>query len=122
MREARSSQRLTLVAPFADEVEAALEERVVGRSWGSGEGEDGGGEGRSGLLFGVGLGGLGRDRGKDEVVRVGELPGVVGGVADEVAVDADGVFFGVEIDAGEPELAVGGTGVGAAGGGRHRGR
>ena len=51
------------------------------------------------------------------MVGVGELPGVVGGGADEVAADADGVFLGVEIDAGEPELAVGGAGVGAAGGG-----
>jgi hypothetical protein len=51
------------------------------------------------------------------VVGVGELPGVVGGGADEIAADANGVFLGVEIDAGEPELAVGGAGVGAAGGG-----
>ena len=51
------------------------------------------------------------------MVRVGELPGVVRGGADEIAADADGVFLGVEIDDGEPELAVGGAGVGATGGG-----
>jgi hypothetical protein len=67
-------------------------------------------------VFGVGFGWVGWDRGEDEVVGVGELPGVVGGGADEIAADADGVFLGVEIDAGEPELAVGGAGVGAAGG------
>ena len=37
---------LTLVAPFADEMEAALEERVVVGRWRSSEREDGGGEGR----------------------------------------------------------------------------
>ena len=51
------------------------------------------------------------------MVGVGELPGVVGGGVDEVAAHADGVFLGVEIDEGEPELAVGGARVGAAGGG-----
>ena len=50
------SAGLTLVAPFADDVEAALEERVVGRRRGSGEGEDGGGERRGGLVFGIGFG------------------------------------------------------------------
>ena len=53
------SRWLTLVAPFADEVEAALEERVVVGRRGSSEGEDGGGEGRGGfggLVFGVGFG------------------------------------------------------------------
>ena len=75
---------LTLVAPFADEVEAALEERIVVGRRGSGEGEDGGGEGRGGfggLVLGVGFGWVGWDRGENEVVGVGELPGVVGGGA-----------------------------------------
>ena len=89
----------------------------MGGRRGSGEGEDGGGEGRGGLVFGVGFGWVGWDRGEDEVVGVGELPGVVGGGGDEIAADADGAFLGVEIDAGEPELAVGGTRIGAAGGG-----
>ena len=114
------SRGLTLVTPFADEVKAALEERVVVGRRGSGEGEDGGGEGRGGfggLVFGVGFGGAGWDRGENEVVGVGELPGVVGGGANEVAADADGVLLGVEIDDGEPELAVCGARVGAAGGG-----
>ena len=87
---------------------------------GSGEGEDGGDEGGGGfggLVLGVGLGWLGWDRGENEVVGVGELPGVVRGGVDEVAAHADGVFLGVEIDAGEPELAVDGARVGAAGGG-----
>ena len=70
-----------------------------------------------GLVFRVGFGWVGWDRGENEVVGVGELPGVVGGRGDEVAVNADRVFLGVEIDAGEPEFAVGGAGVGAAGGG-----
>ena len=55
-------RRSTLVAPFADEVEAALEERVVVRRRGSGQGEDGRGEGRggfAGLCLGSGLGGSG---------------------------------------------------------------
>ena len=56
---------LTLVAPFVDEVEAALEEWVMGGRRGSGEGEDGGGEGSVGFVFGVGLGGIGWDRGED---------------------------------------------------------
>src|SRR6516162_8701761 len=80
---------LTLVAPFADEVEAALEERVVSGRRGSGEGEDGGGEGwggLGGLVFGL----LGWERGENEVVGVGELPSVVGGGRDEVAVDSGG--------------------------------
>jgi len=89
----------------------------VGRRRGSREGQDGGGKGRGGLVFGVGFGWVGRDRGEDEVVGVGELPGVVGGGADEIAADADGVFLRVEIDAGEPELAVSGAGVGTVGGG-----
>src|SRR6202167_616133 len=112
------SRWLTLVAPFADEVEAALEERVVVGRRGSGEGEDRGGEGRGGvggLVFGVGFGWVGWDRGENEVVGVGELPGVVSGGADEVAADADGVLLGVEIDDGEPELSVCGARVGAAG-------
>ena len=50
------------------------------------------------------------------MVGVGELIGVAGGCADEVAVDADGLFLGVEIDDGNPKLAVRGAGVGAAGG------
>ncbi len=86
----------------------------------SGEGEDGRSEGRgefSGLVFGVGFGWVGRDRGENEVVGVGELPGVVGGGADDVAADADGVLLGVEIDDGDPEFAVRGARVGAAGGG-----
>ena len=92
----------------------------MGGRRGSGEGEDGGGEGRGGfggLVFRIGFGWIGWDRGEGEVVEVGELPGVVGGGADEVAVNADVVFLGVEIGAGEPELAVGGAGIGAAGGG-----
>ena len=111
---------LTLVAPFADQVEAALEERIVGGRRGSGQGEDGGGEGCAWFdrrVFGVGFGWAGWHRGKNEVVGIGELPSVVGGGADEIAADADSVFLGVEIDAGEPELAVGGAGVGAVGGG-----
>src|SRR5580692_4876679 len=111
---------LSLVAPFADEMEAALEERVMAGRRGSGEGEDGGDEGwggLGGLVFGVKFGWVGWNRGENEVVGVGELPGVIGGGADEVAADADGVLPGVEIDPGEPELAIGGAGVGAAGGG-----
>ena len=109
-----SENALTLVTPFADEVEAALEQRVVGRRRGSGQGEDGGGKGCGrfdGRVFGVGFGWVGWRRGENEVVGVGELPGVVGWVANEIAADADSVFFGVEIDTGEPELAVGGASV-----------
>jgi len=92
---------------------------VIGRR-GSGEGEDGWAEGRGGfggLVLRVGFGWVGWYRGENEVVGVGKLPGVVDGGADEVAADADGVCLGIEIDDGEPELAVGGAGVGAAGGG-----
>src|ERR1700733_14647024 len=85
---------LTLVAPFADEVEAALEERIVSRRRCSGEGEDGGGERRGGLVFEVGFGWVGWDRGEDEMVGVGELPRVVGGSANEIAIDADSVLLG----------------------------
>lgn len=60
-------------------MEAALEERVVVGRRGSGEGEDSGGEGRGVFVFGVGFGCVGWDRGEDEVVGVGELPGVVSG-------------------------------------------
>jgi hypothetical protein len=84
----------------------------VGGRRGSREGEDSGAEGFRGSGLRVGW-----NRGKNEVVGVGELPGVVGERADEVAVDASGVFLGVEIDDGEPELAVGGAGVRAAGAG-----
>ncbi len=107
---------LTFVAPFADEVEAALEQRVVGGRRGSGQRQDGGGEGR-GRFDGRVFGWVGWHRGEFEVVGIGELPSVVGWVANEVAADADRMFLGVEIDAGKPELAVCGAGVGAAGGG-----
>lgn len=50
------------------------------------------------------------------MVGVGELIGVVSGRADEVAVDADGLFLGVEIHEGDPKLAVCGAGGGAASG------
>ena len=89
----------------------------MGGRRGSGEGEDGRGERRGGFVFGVRFGWVGWDGGENEVVGIGELPGVVSGGADEVAAHADGVFLGVEIDAGEPEFAVGGARVGAAGGG-----
>ncbi len=36
---------LAFIAPFADEVEASLEQWIVGWRRGSGQGEDGGGEG-----------------------------------------------------------------------------
>ena len=62
---------------------------MVGRR-GSSEGEDSGGEGRAGLRW------VGWERGENEVVGVCELPGVVGRGADEVAVDANDVFLGVD--------------------------
>src|ERR1700690_340667 len=69
----------------------------------------------AGGFAGCGFGGGGWHVGENEVVGVGELPGIVGGGADEVAPDADSVLLGVEIDDGEPELAVCGARVGAAG-------
>ena len=72
---------LTFVAPFADEVEAALEQRIVRGSRGAAKGQDGRGEGCGrfdGRVFGVGFGLVGWHRGEDKVVRIGELPGVVG--------------------------------------------
>ncbi len=110
---------LTFVAPFADEVEAALEQGIVGGRGDSCQGEDGGSEGWGrfdGLVFRVGFGWGGRHRGENEVVGIGELPGVFGWVANEIAIDEGGVFFGVEMNVGEPELAVGGAGIGTAGG------
>ena len=71
----------------------------------SGEREDGGAElrGRSVELgLRAGFGWVRWDRGKNEVIGVGKLPGIVGGRADEVAANADCVFLGVEINAGEP--------------------
>ena len=101
---------LTLVAPFIDQVEAAFEERVVGWRGSSGEGEDGGAEWRGGaaaLALRIGLGWVRWDRGENEVVRIGKLPSVVGRRTDEVTADADRVFLGVEMNAREPEFAVG---------------
>jgi hypothetical protein len=64
-------------------------------------------------VFGVGFGLVGWHRGENKMVGIGELPSIVGWGADEIAADANRVLFGVEIDAGEPELAVGGAGVSA---------
>lgn len=111
---------LTFVAPFADKVEASLEQRIVCGRRGSGQGEDGGGEGSGrldGHVFRVGFGRGGRHRGKNEVAGIGELPSVFGWGANEIAIDEDGVLLGVEMNVGEPEFAVGGAGIGAAGGG-----
>ena len=109
---------LALIAPFADEMETAFKKRIVVGCRRSAKSETDGFEGRGwcgrlALRSGFRWGGW--DRGENEVVRVGELPGVVGGGLNEVAIDLDCVFFRVEIDAGEPEFTVGGPRVGAAG-------
>src|SRR5580700_8850845 len=97
----RWPESLTLVAPFINEVESAFEERVVGGRGDSGERQDGGAELRGWSVefaLRVGFVWVRWDRGKNEVIGVGKLPGVVGGRADEVAANADRVFLGVEIN------------------------
>jgi hypothetical protein len=63
----------------------------VGRREDSRERTDGGAEWRGwsvDLVLRVGFGWVRCDRGKNQVIGVGKLPGVVGGRADEVAANA----------------------------------
>ena len=75
--------------------------------------EDGGTERRGGVVRFVVMVGLRWDRGENKVVRIGKLPAVICGRADEIAANPDRVFFGIRIHDRDPEFSVGGAGVGA---------